>query len=262
MPLSLQDSRSGPKFLLAKVWAVTEEWAERARSFASEAEAYAYGRPSYPIEAVRWLMPDGARTVLDLGAGTGKLTQRLIELDLHVVAIEPLDEMRALIPAPAQSMPGTAESIPLADARVDAVVVGQAFHWFDSSRALPEMARVLRPGGTVGLLWNLDDDRVPWVAQMCDLTGSEARVSALTDAKPPYDGQAGLTTPVHRQFDYEEGYDVDRLVAMIASRSQTILLPPAERERLLTAVRDLAPPAPFSFPSVCQCWRGERSAGN
>ena len=117
-------------------------------------------------------------------------------------------------------------------------------------------------GGTIGLLWNLDDDRVPWVAQLCDLTGSEARASALSDAQPPYDGQPGLATPVHGRFDHEEDYDTERLVAMIASRSQTILLPPAERGRLLATVRDLAPPAPLSFPSVCQCWRGERLAEN
>ena len=241
---------------------MTDQWAVRARSFASEAVAYAYGRPSYPIEAIRWLMPAEAATVLDLGAGTGKLTERLLQLGLEVIAVEPLDEMRALIPPAARSLSGTAEAIPLADASVDAIVVGQAFHWFDTSRALPEMARVLRPGGTLGLLWNLDDDRVPWVSTLCDVTGSEARVSALSDAKPPYDGAAGLSTPVHGRFDYEEDYDVDRLVAMIASRSQTILLPPAERERLLDAVREVAPPAPFSFPSVCQCWRGERLAQN
>ena len=241
---------------------MTEQWAARARSFAGEAEAYAYGRPSYPVEAVRWLMPDGATTVLDLGAGTGKLTQRLLELGLDVVAVEPLDEMRALIPPAARAISGTAEAIPLPDASVDAIVVGQAFHWFDAGRALPEMARVLRAGGTLGLLWNLDDDRVPWVSQLCDLTGSEARVSALSDATPPYDGQPGLSTPVHGRFDYEEDYDVDRLVAMIASRSQTILMPPSERDELLEQVRSLAPPAPFSFPSVCQCWRGERLPEN
>src|SRR3954454_17109320 len=204
-------------------------------------------------------MPDQARTVLDLGAGTGKLTQRLLELGLDVSAVEPLDEMRALIPAPARSMFGTAEAIPLSHASVDAVVVGQAFHWFDAAKALPEMARVLRPGGTVGLLWNMDDDRVPWVSQLCDLTGSEARASAVVaDPNPPYAAQPDLSTPEHGVFDYNEDYDLDRLLAVIASRSQTILLPPADRETLLDAVRSLAPPAPFSFPSVCECWRGER----
>jgi len=237
---------------------VTEQWTARAQSFGSEADAYAYGRPSYSIEAVRWVLPEATRTVLDLGAGTGKLTERLLELGLDVVAVEPLDAMRALIPAGAHAMSGSAESIPLTDASVDAVVVGQAFHWFDTARALPEMARVLRPGGTVGLLWNLDDDRVPWVARLADLTGNEARVSALTEAQPPYDGRSDLATPVHRTFDYAEEYDQRRLLAMIASRSQTILLPAEERERLFEAVREIAPPAPFSFPSVCQCWRGER----
>src|SRR4051794_12362299 len=166
--------------------------------------------------------------------------------------------MRALIPAGARARSGTAESIPLPDVSVDAVVVGQAFHWFDPARALPEMARVLRPGGTVGLLWNLDDDRVPWVARLCDLTGSEARVSALTEAPPPYQSRIDLATPVHGAFDYLESYDEQRLLAMVASRSQTILLAPDEREQLFQAVREIAPPAPFSFPSVCQCWRGER----
>ena len=84
---------------------MTEQWAARARSFASVAEAYAFGRPSYPIEAVRWLMPHDATTVLDLGAGTGKLTERLLELGLDVIAVEPLEQMRALIPAAARSLP-------------------------------------------------------------------------------------------------------------------------------------------------------------
>jgi SAM-dependent methyltransferase len=242
---------------------VSDQWAERRRAFGSEAEAYAYGRPSYPIEAVRWSLPDGARTVLDLAAGTGKLTQRLLELDLDVIAVEPLDQMRALIPREARSLAGAAEAIPLDDASVDAVLVGQAYHWFDAERALPEIARVLRPGGTVGLLWNLDDDRVPWVAQLCDLTRSDACASALVaDPKPPYDGRADLTTPLHAVFDYLENYDVERLVAMIASRSQTILLPEEQRSQLLGAVAALAPVTPFSFPSVCECWRAQRVAGN
>jgi SAM-dependent methyltransferase len=237
---------------------VTDQWAQRAASFGSEAQAYAYGRPSYPMEAVQWALPEDAHTVLDLGAGTGKLTQRLLEVGLDVVAVEPLDEMRELIAPAARALAGTAESIPLPESSVDAVVVGQAYHWFDAARALPEIARVLRPGGTVGLLWNMDDDRVPWVAELCELTGSEARASAMVaDPKPPYAGGPGLSTPVHEVFDYAESYDADRLVAMIASRSQTILLPEDQRSRLLDEVRRLAPVAPFAFPSVCECWRGE-----
>ena len=235
------------------------EWADRRIAFGSEAEAYAYGRPDYPTEAVRWVVPPVARTVLDLAAGTGKLTERLLELGVDVLAVEPLDEMRALIPAAAQAMAGTAEEIPLPDGSVDAIVVGQAFHWFDPSRALPEIARVLRPGGSVGMFWNLDDDRVPWVAALADLTLTEARLSnSAGDALPPYDGRADLRAPEHRTFEHSEAYDVDRLVAMVGSQSRTILLPPQERQRVLDGVRALAPGTQFTFPLVCQVWRGQR----
>ena len=105
---------------------MTDQWAERATSFGSEAQAYAYGRPTYPVEAVQWALPDGARTVLDLAAGTGKLTQRLLELGLDVIAVEPSDEMRAFVPNEARALAGSAEAIPLSPASVDAVVVSHA----------------------------------------------------------------------------------------------------------------------------------------
>jgi SAM-dependent methyltransferase len=199
-----------------------------------------------------------ARTVLDLAAGTGKLTERVLELGLDVIAVEPLAEMRALVPRAAQAMAGTAEEIPLPDASVDSVVVGQAFHWFDPLRALAEIARVLRPGGTVGLFWNLEDDRVPWVAELGELTQTEARVSLLLrDPQPPYDGRSDLAIATHATFAHAEDYTPDRLAAMVASYSRTILLPEGERERLLDAVRALAPAERFAFPSVCSVWRGE-----
>ena len=235
------------------------EWADRRLAFGDAAQAYAFGRPTYPLDAVRWVVPTSARIVLDLAAGTGKLTERLLDLGVEVVAVEPLDEMRALVPAPAQALPGTAEEIPLPDASVDAVVVGQAFHWFDPPRALAEIARVLRPGGALGLFWNLDDDRVPWVAELADLTRTEARRSLLmSDARPPYDGRTDLTTPEHATFDYAEDFDRDRLVAMVASQSRTILLSPQERADVLDAVRALAPGDAFRFPVICQVWRGLR----
>ncbi len=134
----------------------------RAGSFGAGAAAYERGRPGYPVEALRACLPEHARRVLDLGAGTGKLTRGLLDLGLDVAAVEPLEEMRALIPSAAQTLAGSAEALPLPDACVDAVLVGQAFHWFDHDRALAEIARVLSPAGTVGLLWNLLDDAVPW----------------------------------------------------------------------------------------------------
>ena len=235
------------------------EWADRRLAFGTQAQAYAYGRPTYPMDAVRWVVPPDATTVLDLAAGTGKLTERVLELGVDVVAVEPLDEMRALIPNAARAMPGTAEEIPLPDASVDAVVVGQAFHWFDPVRALAEIARVLRPGGALGLFWNLDDDRVPWVAELDELTRTEARRShLLSDARPPYDDRGDLSPPEQACFDHAETFDPERLVAMVASQSRTILLAPHDRQSVLDAVRALAPGDRFPFPVVCQVWRGER----
>jgi SAM-dependent methyltransferase len=238
---------------------MNEEWAARRTAFGTEAAAYAYGRPSYPVDALRWVLRDRATRVLDLAAGTGKVTEQLLAMGLDVVAVEPLDEMRALIPAVADTRAGTAENIPLEDASVDAVLVGQAFHWFDAAPALAEIRRVLRPRGTLGLLWNLDDDRVPWVEELCRVASWDARATSIDpQAPPPYDGVDGLSTPTRRVFDHGEDYDADRLVAMIASRSTTILLPDEERAELLDAVRRVAPPGTFTFPSRCECWRGER----
>lgn len=234
------------------------EWAQRRTAFGSQAEAYASGRPSYPLEAVRWVVPPQARTVLDLAAGTGKLTERVLELGVDAIAVEPLAEMRALVPRSATVLEGTAEQIPLPDASVDSVVVGQAFHWFDPPRALAEIARVLRPNGTVGLLWNLEDDRVPWVHELGMMTETEARVSLLLPyAEPPYEDRSDLATPERATFEYSEEFTRDRLAAMVSSYSRTILLPDDERIRLLDAVRALAPGDRFAFPLVCSVWRGE-----
>jgi SAM-dependent methyltransferase len=127
-----------------------------AEGFARAAGAYDRGRPGYPGAAIAFLvsrLPAGA-TVLDLAAGTGKLTRPLLDAGLAVVAVEPVAEMRAGLPASARPMHGTAEAIPLGEGAVDAVAVGQAFHWFEGDAALAEIHRVLRPGGTLALLWN------------------------------------------------------------------------------------------------------------
>ncbi|HET6818510.1 MAG TPA: class I SAM-dependent methyltransferase [Mycobacteriales bacterium] len=238
-----------------------ETWSARGTSFGSAADAYAVGRPSYPAAAIDWILPGQARRVLDLAAGTGRLTERLVERGLDVIAVEPSDEMRAHIPPAASAMAGTAEEIPLDDASVDCVVVGQAFHWFDGPRAMSEISRVLRPGGTVGLLWLLADDADPVTARVCDVVADdEMRASIIApDQAPPYAALSGITTPERRLFPHREPYDAERLTAWVLSLSRTILLPEHERTALLERVRAATPADRFELHHVCEAWRGERS---
>ncbi len=147
----------------------TERRKAQAASFGAAAATYERARPSYPDEAIGWLLPPGARRVLDLGAGTGKLTRGLVGRGLGVVAVEPSagmrDQLARVLPG-VTVLAGTAEEIPLADHAVDAVLVAQAWHWVDPARAVPEAARVLAPGGRLGLLWNIRDERADWVAEL------------------------------------------------------------------------------------------------
>lgn len=143
--------------------------ADRAASFEHGADTYAAVRPGYPDEAVSWLVPDDAGGVLDLAAGTGKLTALLAARPgRDVVAVEPagamLRHLRESLPG-GTTLAGMAEAIPLPDGSVDAVVVAQAWHWFREAEASAEIARVLRPGGTLGMVWNSRDETVGWVAR-------------------------------------------------------------------------------------------------
>jgi SAM-dependent methyltransferase len=235
------------------------DWGVRRTSFGSQADAYAHGRPSYPVDAVAWVLPPGARRVLDLAAGTGRLTERLLDVGLDVVAVEPLAEMRAHIPEAAERLDGTAEAIPLDDESVDAVMVGQAFHWFDAPVATAEIRRVLRPRGRVGLCWNMLDDSEPWVDQLAELLTAEERASSMRDDQDaPYSGVEGMTPPERKLFRHAPTYDADRLVAFVHSRSQTILMPADERDAMIERVRALAPAGEFPLPLVCEAWRGEK----
>ncbi|WP_439814784.1 class I SAM-dependent methyltransferase [Zavarzinia sp. CC-PAN008] len=141
---------------------------EAARGFQQGAEAYARGRPGYPAEADVWLTCDlglgPGSTVVELGAGTGKFTTRLVATGATVIAVEPVAAMRAQLAASAPAariLDGTAEAIPLPDASANVVVCAQSFHWFATPVAVAEIARVLKPGGQLGLIWNTRDDRVP-----------------------------------------------------------------------------------------------------
>lgn len=224
----------------------------RALSFGAAASAYAAARPSYPPAAVRFVLPPGARRVLDLGAGTGKLTSVLLDLGFEVVAVEPDDQMRALIDPRAIALAGTAEAVPLEDASVDAVVVGQAWHWFDEAATVAEVRRVLRPGGTLGLLWNVIDDSVRWCRSLADLIGMEDRASLVqhTDERPGVE----LSGWRRQLFAHAQQADADLLVANLASRSVVITMEAAEREQHLARVRELAPRGSFTIPWITDAW--------
>src|SRR5690242_5621654 len=184
-------------------------------SFGAAALAYAEHRPDYAQDAVRWALEEapGAR-VLDLGAGTGKLTATLVALGVEVVAVEPdpamLTELRRRLPA-VRALPGSAEAVPLPDASVDAVLAGNALHWFDMTVAGPEIDRVLAPGGILAGLWNVIDDRVEWAAGLERVSGSAAIGprdtltnwrTATADLHLPETGVARSGSPEQAEFPH------------------------------------------------------------
>ena len=211
--------------------------ARRANSFGARASAYAEHRPDYPAEAIRWVLEplgEGQHQVLDLGAGTGKLTGGLLAEGHHVTAVEPDEAMLSELVrhhGAARALPGTAERIPLPDGTVDAVVVGQAFHWFDATRAVPEIARVLRPRGVLAVMWNDYDDSTPWVAEFVRTTHSS--VSAQDElAFDPMTGHELFTDTVSRVFRHVHRRTAESLVAMVNTHSHALLIPEEERAEL------------------------------
>lgn len=208
----------------------------RSLSFGSEAAAYERGRPSYPPEAIDWLLPDGAQDVLDLGAGTGKLTTRLVERGLDVIAVDPIPEMLELLSNSLPDTPallGTAEEIPLADNSVDAVLVAQAWHWFDPERAVKEVSRVLRPGGRLGLVWNTRDERSGWVKDLGRIIGPEHDPNSEVALGEPF-GEIE-----RHQVEWTSYLTPQALIDLVASRSYCITSPERVRTQTLEQVREL-----------------------
>ena len=228
----------------------------RAQSFGAVADLYALARPTYPVDAVRFCLPPAARRVLDLGAGTGKLTSVLLDVGLEVVAVEPDDAMRALIDPRATALSGTAEQLPLEDHSVDAILVGQAWHWFEVKAALASVRRVLRPGGILGLLWNVIDDSAGWPRALADLVGMEDRLSLVQrDDTRPYEEPDGLGDWARQLFPHPQAADADHVVANMASRSVIIVQEQDARLELLGRVRDVVPAGRFEIPWVTDAWR-------
>lgn len=214
--------------------------AAHAASFTHHADEYAAVRPGYPSAAVDLLVPPGARDVLDLAAGTGKLTGALAGRGLRVVAVEPAAGMREQLAAALPGVElhdGSAEAIPLPDASVDVVTVAQAWHWFDEPAAAAEVARVLRPGGTLGIVWNDRDEDVPWVGAYGALLHEAAGPQLARDTHPE-PGDA-FTDVLRTDVRWDHVLTPDELVRLAGTRSYAIVLPPDERAALLDRVRTL-----------------------
>jgi SAM-dependent methyltransferase len=222
-----------------------------SRSFENVAEIYERSRPGYPREALEWLaevldLREG-RTVLDLGAGTGKLTRQLRETGVKVIAVEPGDAMRAQLEQAVpevEALRGSAEEIPLDDGSVDAIAVGQAFHWFRHDEALPEMHRVLKRGGGVALLWNARDADEPVQREVNDILED-----VLKDRPPTPDSSLALVRSrlfgrvEERLFRFKQELDADGLAERVGSISFVAAMPLKRRkeiERQLHAVVEAA----------------------
>ncbi len=234
-----------------------------ARGFHAGAAAYEAARPGYPDEAVTVLADQvgigpGA-DVLDLAAGTGKLTRRLLELGASVVAVEPVPGMRAqlaeVLPA-VEVLDGTAEAVPLPEASVDVVTIAQAFHWFDAPRALDEVARVLRPGGRVALLWNERDESTPWVAEMSRcITWHERTVSRYqhVDWAAVVEASGHFTPLEEHAVAWSQPLTRELLADRVRSISYIAAMPGPERERLAADVVALVTRLPEPFPMPYRC---------
>ncbi|MCW3813097.1 class I SAM-dependent methyltransferase [Micromonospora sp. DR5-3] len=214
----------------------------QALSFGVAAAAYDRFRPRYPEAALRWAL-DGLATparVVDLGAGTGILTRGVLALGHDVVPVEPDPEMRAqlAVATPGTTpLAGTAEAVPLPDGSADAVLAGQAYHWFDKEPAHAAIARVLRPGGTFAPIWNTRDDRVGWVAEL-------GRVAHLGDTAGDVTEKYGDFGPAFEpvelgEFAHTTTLTPDEVIGMLHTRSYWLTAPPDEQERVDRKLREL-----------------------
>jgi SAM-dependent methyltransferase len=213
--------------------------ARQAASFDGAADVYERARPEYPDAAVDWLVPRDAEVVLDLGAGTGKLTRALAARGLDVVAVDPspkmLERLRVAVPEAVVHV-GSAEDIPLPDASVDAVLVAQAWHWVDQDRALASVARVLRPGGTLGLVWNIRDERVPWVARLT-VAMHPAHAEIFLQNADLRSGPFGEVETA--EFIWDQDFDRGELLDLLRSRSYFLTVSASEQQALIDNVNRL-----------------------
>ena len=212
----------------------------RARSFGGVVDAYDRGRPGYPAEAVAWLVGPEPQTVLELGAGTGKLTEALVAAGHDVHATDPdeamLARLRRHLPDVPTSVSG-AEEIPAPDGAFDVVVVAQAFHWFDTERALPEIARVLRPGGRLALVWNQRDDRIPWARKLSRLIDpDDAKWDQVEQLAEPVVTSPDFGFVEDASFRHWQLIDRESVQDLALSRSSVAVLDDAGRQAKIAEV--------------------------
>ncbi len=220
-----------------------------AQGFQAGADTYERGRPDFPAEAIEFLIRNlninQGSYVLDLAAGTGKLTRRLVPTGAKLTAVEPVEGMRrkfsALLPG-VEILEGTAEAVPLPSESLDVVVVAQAFHWFDGPRALAEIHRVLKPGGRLGLVWNVRDESVDWVGQLSRIInsheGATPRFKTL-EWERAFEASLLFTPLEKRGFPQLQKGDAGMVVDRATSVSFIAALPSPARERVADEVRAL-----------------------
>lgn len=249
----------------------------RRTSFGAGASAYDAVRPRWPDETAHWLLgsPDLPLRVLDVGAGTGLGTRAIAALGHDVVAVEPSAQMLEALAEAAMRLPsevagrialheGPAEALAAADGSVDAVTCFQAWHWFDPARAAAECARVLRPGGVLGLAWNAWSSEVDWLRELADVVGTP---EMLWDPERDESGLgapvvAGFESPENARFALEQPLTVDDLVLLASSWSPVAVR--EDRDEVLARVRELGirtagGPGRLVFPYVSDCYRFRRA---
>jgi len=243
---------------------------EMSTSFGSVAETYETGRPDYPIQAVDWMLQPvvgGERSirVADVGAGTGKLTRAVVELGAEVVAIDPDAKMLAVLRERVHGVPtfvGSAESLPLPAASVDAVLLGQAWHWVNPQAGSTEVGRVLRSGGVLGLVWNIRDESVEWVRRLTSIMHGSHAEEMLAAGEPPLGPPFEVSESAH--WLWSRPMTRASLLAMARSRSYIISAETDDRARIeaglgalfdeIGAVGD----AVVELPNVTRAYRAVR----
>ena len=243
-----------------------------AAGFGGDMSVYERGRPSYPAEAVQWLV-DGlgigpGRDVVDLAAGTGKFTRLLVPYGSRLTAVDPSAAMRAQFAAAAPDVPildGRADALPFDDASLDAVTVAQAFHWFDVAAATAELARVIRPGGGFGMIWNERDASVEWVRELNAIFGWERREQFGVPRNIERHWEVEFANSAHPRFgeldrfetSYQQRLDTDTLVLRVLSTSYLASATPQRQAEVSSAVRELVAdfPPEFDLPYVTVAYR-------